>query len=141
MPRPVPFPLTVELIVLGVVSLLLGAYLVIRGTLPHWVPSGFVDQAGNRAELSRPVYRLLGVTSVLVGIACPLLALGQRTPALIAFALVAVALMCAIPAAAMAWGEQHRRSLRRKRSTYVWSALAAILVIAVNGFLLYGTRP
>jgi len=139
--RPVPLPLAVELVVLGVLSLLLGLYLLVRGTLPRWVPSGFVDQAGNRAELSRPVYRLLGVTSVLAGIACELLALSQRTPALIAFALVAVALMGAIPAAAMAWGEQHRRSLRRTRATYVWSALAAILVIAVNGLLLYGTRP
>lgn len=67
MPRPIPFPLTIELIGLAVVSLLLGAYLVARGTLPRWMPSGFVDRAGNRAVLSRPVYRLLGVTSALAG--------------------------------------------------------------------------
>src|SRR6267143_5600523 len=113
MPRPVPFLLAVELVVLGAVALLLGLYLILRGTLPRWVPSGFLDQAGNRAELSRPVYRLLGVTSVLAGIACELVALSQLVPVVIAFALIGLALICAIPTAVMALSDQHRRSLRR----------------------------
>ena len=141
MPRPIPFPLTIELIGLAVVSLLLGAYLLVRGTLPRWMPSGFVDRAGDRAVFSRPVYRFLGVTSILAGIACPLVAANQRDSILVAFALIALALLCAIPTAVMALSEQHRRSLRRKRSTYVWSALAWILLIAVNGLVVYGARP
>jgi len=141
MPRPVPSLLAVELIVVGEVSLLLGLYLMIRGTLPQWVPSGFVDQAGNRAELSRPVYRLLGLTSVLAGIACPLVALGQPVLLVIAFGLIGLALLCAIPAAVMALSDQHRRSLRRKWSTTVWSFLVFIVVMTINGSFLYGTRP
>jgi uncharacterized protein YjeT (DUF2065 family) len=141
MPRPVPFLFAVELVVLGAVALLLGLYLILRGTLPRWMPSGFVDQAGNRAELSRPVYRLLGVTSVLAGIACPLVALSQLAPILIALGLIAAALVCAIPAAVMALSEQHRRSLRRKWSTEAWSFLGFIVVMTINGFFLYATRP
>jgi hypothetical protein len=141
MSRPVPFPIAVELDVLGAVALLLGLYLMLRGTLPRWVPSGFLDQAGNRAELSRPVYRLLGVTSVLAGIACPLVALSQLVPVVIAFALIGLALICAIPTAVMALSDQHRRSLRRKWSTEVWSFLVFIVVVIINGFFLYGTRP
>jgi uncharacterized protein YjeT (DUF2065 family) len=141
MPRPVPFLFAVELVVLGAVALLLGLYLILRGTLPRWMPSGFVDQAGNRAELSRPVYRLLGVTSVLAGIACPLVALSQLVPILIALGLIAAALVCAIPAAVMALSEQHRRSLRRKWSTEAWSFLVFIVVMTINGFFLYATRP
>ena len=141
MPRPVPFPLTVELVVLGAATLLLGLYLLVRGTVPRWLPSGYVDQDGNRAELSPPVYRFLGVTSILAGIACPLVATNQRGSILVAFALIALALLCAIPAAVMALSEQHRRSLRRKRSTYVWSGLAYILLMAVTGLVLYNARP
>jgi hypothetical protein len=140
MPRPVPFLFAVELVVLGAVALLLGLYLILRGTLPRWMPSGFVDQDGNRAELSQPVYRLLGVTSVLAGIACPLVALSQLVPILIALGLIAAALVCAIPAAVMALSEQHRRSLRRKWSTEAWSFLVFIVVMTINGFFLYATR-
>jgi hypothetical protein len=140
MPRPVPFLVAVELVVLGAVALLLGLYLILRGTLPRWVPSGFVDPAGNRAELSRPVYRLLGLTSVLAGIACPLVALGQLVPVVIAFALIGLALICAIPTAVMALSDQHRRSLHRKWSTDVWSFLVFLVVVIINGFFLYGTR-
>jgi hypothetical protein len=57
----------VEFVVLGAALVVLGLYFLIRGTLPQWLPSGYVGQAGKRAELSRPVYRILGATSVLAG--------------------------------------------------------------------------
>jgi hypothetical protein len=143
MPRPVPFLLQAESVVLGVALVLLGLFLFIRGTLPRWLPSGFLDQEGNRAELSRPVYRLVGVTSVLVGLAAPLIALSQGGVTLaLGFALTAIALLCAIPTAVMAWGEQSRRSLLRKRSTAVWSMLVVIVAVVVNEFIFLGTtRP
>src|SRR5437588_8399992 len=98
--RPVPFPLTVELLVLGAPAIFLGLFLTMRGTLPRWLPSGFVDQSGQRAVLSRPVYRILGVTAVLTGCACLLLALGQRgITILLALVLTVIALICAVPAA------------------------------------------
>jgi hypothetical protein len=65
--RPLPFPIMVEFVVLGAALVVLGLYFLIRGTLPQWLPSGYVGQAGKRAELSRSVYRILGATSVLAG--------------------------------------------------------------------------
>src|SRR5207302_10712887 len=73
--RPLPFPIMVEFVVLGVALVVLGLYLLIRGTLPQWLPNGYVDQAGMPAELYRPVNRIVDVTSVLAGCAMPLLAL------------------------------------------------------------------
>jgi hypothetical protein len=140
--RPLPYPIVIEMVVLGAALVLLGLFVIVRGTLPRWLPSGYVDPAGNRAELSPPVYRLLGVTSVLVGVATPLTALSRHiTTALLAVALVAIGLICGIPAAVIAGSEEHRRSLRRKRSTYVWSTLAAFFAIAINWMVFYGSRP
>ena len=51
-PIPFPFPLIVEFLVVAVALLVVGFYLLGRGTLPRWLPSGYVDQAGKRAELS-----------------------------------------------------------------------------------------
>src|SRR5216683_2385283 len=103
MPWPLPVTIVVEFLVLGAVLLLLGLLLIIRGTLPRWLPSGYLDQAGNRAEFSRPVYRLIGVTSVLAGGAVPLLALSQRAVVVVlAFVLIAIGFIFAIPSAVMA---------------------------------------
>jgi len=135
--RPLPFPIMVEFVVLGVALVVLGLYLLIRGTLPQWLPSGYVDQAGKRAELSRRVNRILGVTSVLAGGATPLLALSQRPVIVVlAFVLIAIGLICATPAAVLAGREQSERSLRRKRSTQVWSTLVFIIVMALNGLVI-----
>jgi hypothetical protein len=137
-PIPLPFPLVVEFLVVGAALGVLGLYLLIRGMLPRWLPSGYVDQAGKRAELSRPVYRLCGVTSVLAGSAAPLLALSQGVVIVVlAFVLIAIGFIFAIPAVVMAGREQTERSLRRKRSTEVWSTLAFIIVMALNGVVIY----
>jgi hypothetical protein len=140
--RPLPVTMVVEFLVLGAVLVLLGLFLIIRGTLPRWLPSGYVDQAGNRAEFSRPVYRLTGVTSVLAGGALPLLALSQRVVIVVlAFMLIAIGFICAIPALVMAGREQSDRSLRRKRSTEVWSMMALIIVMALNGWVIFSALP
>src|SRR5260370_36904020 len=128
MPRAVPFLLQAESVVLGVGLVLLGLFLLVRGTPPRWLPSGFLDQEGNRAELSRPVSRLVGVTSVLVGLAAPLIALSQPGVTLaFGVALTAIALLCAIGTAVMAWGEQSRRAPRRKGSTAGESTVGVIV--------------
>jgi uncharacterized protein YjeT (DUF2065 family) len=138
--RPLPLPIVVEM--LGATLVLLGLFLVIRGTLPRWLPSGFLDQAGNRAELSRPVYRWVGVTSVLVGVAAPMTALSRQVNTmLLAIMLVAIALLSAVPGVVVAVIDQHRRSLRRKRSTYWWSMLGLIVATVLNGLLFAGMRP
>ena len=79
-----------EMVLLGAALVVLGLYLLIRGTLPRWLFSGYVDQVGNRAELSRPVYRLSGLTSVLAGAALPLFALQRVMMIVLAFALIAI---------------------------------------------------
>lgn len=140
--RPLPFPIMVEFVVLGVALVVLGLYLLIRGTLPQWLPSGYVDQAGKRAELSRPVSRILGATSVLAGGATPLLALSQRpVTVIIAFVLIAIGLICAIPATVMAGREQGERSLRRKTIDTLWSMLVFIIVMALNGLVIVDALP
>src|SRR5207253_7605002 len=53
--RPLPFPIMVEFVVLGVALVVLGLYLLFRGTLPQWLPSGYVDQAGKRRSEERRV--------------------------------------------------------------------------------------
>jgi Mn2+/Fe2+ NRAMP family transporter len=140
--RPLPYPIVIEFLVLGVALVVMGLYLVIRGTLPRWLPSGYVDQAGNRAEFSQPVYRLIGVTSALAGGACPLLALSQRLAIVVlAFVLIAIGFLFAIPSVVLAGREQSERSLRRKRSTEIWSWLAFIIVMALNGLVIYSALP
>lgn len=140
--RPLPLAIAVEMVVLGAVLVLLGLFLLFRGRLPRWLPSGYIDLARNRAELSPSVYRLVGVTSVLAGSATPLLALSQRVVIVVlGFALIAIGLACAIPAAVIAGREQSRRSLRRKRSTDIWSMVAFIIVMALNGLVIYNALP
>jgi len=140
--RPLPYQIVIEFLVLGMALVIMGLYLLIRGTLPRWLPSGYVDQAGNRAEFSRPVYRLIGVTSVLAGGACPLLALSQRLAIVVlAFVMIAIGFIFAIPSVVMAGREQSERSLRRKRSTEIWSWLAFIIVMALNGLVIYSALP
>ena len=88
------------------------------------------------------MYRLLGMTSVLTGGAAPLLALSQRVATVVlAFVLIAIGLILAVPAAVMAGREQSERSLRRKRSTLLWSTLAFIIVMALNGLVMYSALP
>src|SRR2546429_4945239 len=131
--RPLSFPIMVEFVVLGVALVVLGLYLLFRGTLPQWLPSGYVDQAGKRAELSRPVYRMLGVTSVLAGGATPLLALSQRPVIVVlAFVLIAIGLICAIPAAGLAVRRQRGPSLRPEPSSPVLAAAGGIRCIALE---------
>jgi len=140
--RPLPVTMVVEFLVVGALLVLLGLFLIIRGTLPRWLPSGLIDQAGNRAEFSRPVYRLIGVTGVLAGGGVLLLALSQRVVILVlAFVLFAVGFIFAIPSAVMAGREQSERSLRRKRSTEIWSWLALIIVMALNGWVIFSALP
>jgi hypothetical protein len=130
-----------EMVLLGAALVVLGLYLLIRGTLPRWLFSGYVDQVGKRAELSRPVYRLSGLTSVLAGAALPLFALQRVMMIVLAFALIAIAFAFAIPAMVMAGREESERSLRRKRSTQFWSMLALIIFMAINGFVIFGALP
>jgi hypothetical protein len=142
MPRPLPVPIVVESFVLGAALVLLGIFLIIRGTLPRWLPSGYVDPAGKRAELSQSVYRPLGVTSILIGVATPLVALSQQLATFVlAFILTAIGLIYAIPASVKAGREESERLLRRKRSTQVWSFLAVFSALAINWIVFYSPRP
>ena len=71
-----------------------------------------------------------------------MLALSQRPVIVVlAFVLIAIGLICAIPAAVLAGREQSERSLRRKRSTQVWSTLVFIIVMALNGLVIVDALP
>jgi len=140
--RPLPVPMVVEMVVFGAASVLVGVFLLRRGTLPRWLPSGYVDQAGKRAELSQSVYRPLGVTLVLIGVATALVALSQQLATFVlAFILITIGLIYAVPPAVKAGREETERSLRRKRSTQVWSMLVLFCVLAIDWTVFSSPRP
>ena len=60
---------------------------------------------------------------------------------ILAFVLIAIGLICSIPAAVLAGREQSERSPRRKRSTQVWSTLVFIIVMALNGLVIVDALP
>ena len=129
----IPLPVTIYAIVISTAGVLLGLFLLIRGSLPGWLPSGLVDPQGRRAVLSSGTYRLLGLGCVLLGIAAGLVTLS--TPGysfLVAFGLVVIAVTCLLVAAAEAWTERRARSLRQRRSTILWSIIAGAVAIVVN---------
>jgi uncharacterized Tic20 family protein len=134
--------MVVEMVVFGAASVLVGVFLLRRGTLPRWLPSGYVDQAGKRAELSQSVYRPLGVTLVLIGVAMALVAVSQQLATFVlAFILTASGLIYAIPPSLRAGREETERSLQRKRSMQVWSMLALFLALAINWLVFSSPRP
>src|ERR1700730_993901 len=129
----IPLQVTIYAIVVSTAGVLLGLFLLIRGSLPGWLPSGLVDPQGRRAVPSRGIYRLLGLASVLAGIAGGLVTLS--TPGysdLVAFGLGVVAFTCLLVAAAEAWTERRARSLRQRRSTILWSIVAGAVAMVVN---------
>lgn len=142
MPRPLPFPIVIEMVFVGAAAVIMGLFLLGRGTLPRWLPSGYVDQAGKRAELSPSVYRPLGVTLILIGAATGLVALSQQlVTSVLALMLAAIGLIYAIPPSVKAGREETERSLRRKRSMQVWSMLALFCLTAINWMVFYSPRP
>ena len=129
----IPLPVTIYAIVISTAGVLLGLFLLIRGSFPGWLPSGLVDPQGRRAVLSPGVYRLLGLACVLAGMAAGLVTLS--TPGarfLVAFGLAVIAFTCLLVAAAEAWTERRARSLRQRRSTMLWSIIAGAGAIVVN---------
>jgi len=138
-PMAIPLPVTIYAIVISTAIVLLGLFLLIRGSLPDWPPSGLVDPQGRRAVLSRGTYRLLGLACVLFGIAAGLVTLS--TPGysfLVAFGLGVIAFTCLLVAAAEAWTERRARSLRQRRSTIIWSIVTVAVGLVVNyGVIIY----
>src|ERR1700674_986067 len=129
----IPLPVTIYAIVISTAGVLLGLFLLIRGSFPGWLPSGLVDPQGRRAVLSPGVYRLLGLACVLAGMAAGLVTLS--TPGarfLVAFGLAVIAFTCLLVAAAEAWTERRARSLRQTRSTILWSIIAGAVAMVVN---------
>ena len=144
-PMAIPLPVTIYAIVISTAIVLLGLFLLIRGSLPDWPPSGLVDPQGRRAVLSSGTYRLLGLGCVLLGIAAGLVTLS--TPGysfLVAFGLVVIAVTCLLVAAAEAWTERRARSFRQARSTIIWSIVTGAVVLVVNYgvtiYLLFSVR-
>jgi len=129
----IPLPVTIYALGLSAAALLLSVPLLITGTLPRWLPSGLVDPRGQPALLSPGVYRLLGVAGVLAGIAAGVATLGPPgTSLLIVFGFAGIAFTCLVTAAAEAWSERRRRSLRQTRSGILWSVVGVMLVVALN---------
>jgi hypothetical protein len=132
----IPLPVTIYALVISATALLVSVPLVVTGTLPRWVPSGFVDAQGQRAVLSAGVYRTLGAAGVVAGVAAAVVTLGAAgTSLLIGFGLVGLAFASLVIAAVQAWSERRARSLRparSTRSTILWSVLAVVVVVVLN---------
>ena len=135
----IPLPVTIYAIVISTAGVLLGLFLLIRGSFPGWLPSGLVDPQGRRAVLSPGVYRLLGLACVLAGIAAGLVTLSTPGASfLVAFGLAVVAFTCLLVASAEAWTERRARSLRQRRSTIIWSIVTVAVGLVVNyGVIIY----
>jgi hypothetical protein len=129
----IPLPVTIYAIVISTAGVLLGLFLLIRGSFPGWLPNGLVDPQGQRATLSPGMYRLLGVGCGLAGIAALVVTLGTPGASfLVAFGLAVVAFTCLLVAAAEAWTERRARSLRQTRSTILWTFVAGAVAMLVN---------
>ena len=129
----IPLPLTIYAIVISTASVLLGLFLLIRGSPLGWLPSGLVDPQGRPAVISPGVYRLLGLACGLLGIAAGSVTLSTPGSSfLVAFGLGVIAFTCLLVAATEAWTERRARSLRQRRSTILWSIIAGALAIVVN---------
>jgi len=80
MPRPLPFPIVIEMVVFGAASIRVALFLVKRGTLPRWLPSGYVDQAGKRAELWHPSMQLWSMLAIFSALAINWMVFYSRRP-------------------------------------------------------------
>ena len=118
------------------VTLTIGALLITApASLPNWLAFGVVDPEGNSARPSPGAIRLLGVGCVLASLAVVILALANGSALFLGFGMLGVALLVLLGAAASAFVDRRRRSLRVSSAVYRWQAAGFVAALALSSLM------